>query len=149
MDLTTSRDIELLTDVPPAIGELREVATNLYWARLPLPMRLNHVNLWFMREGDALREGDAWLVVDAGLDAPSCRDAWEKLIDGPRLGFRCAGSSSPMAIPTMSDLPAGSPSVSIPRSTRHARNGCSPIGGASGRAAPSAKACSASSCRMG
>jgi glyoxylase-like metal-dependent hydrolase (beta-lactamase superfamily II) len=87
MDMTTSRDIELLTDVPPAIGELREVATNLYWARLPLPMRLNHVNLWFMREGDARREGDAWLVVDAGLDAPSCRDAWEKLIDGPLAGL--------------------------------------------------------------
>jgi glyoxylase-like metal-dependent hydrolase (beta-lactamase superfamily II) len=81
MDLTTSRDIELLTDKPPAPGELREVATNLYWARLPLPMRLNHVNLWFMREGEA------WLVVDAGLDAKPCREAWEKLIAGPLAGL--------------------------------------------------------------
>ena len=79
MDLTTSREIELLTDAPPAPGELIEVASNLYWARLPLPIRLNHVNLWFMRED----EGEGWLVVDAGLDAPSCRDAWEELIDGP------------------------------------------------------------------
>jgi glyoxylase-like metal-dependent hydrolase (beta-lactamase superfamily II) len=80
MDLTTSRDIELVTDTPPAPGELREVAPNLHWARLPLPMRLNHVNLWFMREADG------WLVVDAGLDAKMCREAWEALLAGPLEG---------------------------------------------------------------
>ncbi|SED30827.1 Glyoxylase, beta-lactamase superfamily II [Rhizobiales bacterium GAS188] len=80
MDLTTSRDIELLTETPPAPGELREVAPNLLWARLPLPMRLNHVNLWFMREDDG------WVVVDAGLDTQMCRDAWEKLLAGPLAG---------------------------------------------------------------
>ena len=77
MDLTTSGDIELLTDTPPEPGELREIAPDLHWARLPLPMRLNHVNLWFMREGRG------WLVVDAGLDAPMCRETWERLISGP------------------------------------------------------------------
>ncbi len=82
MDLTTGRDIELLTDTPPRPGELIEVAPNLHWARLPLPMRLNHVNLWFMREGDG------WLVVDAGLDAPMCRDAWEALLAGPLAGLK-------------------------------------------------------------
>jgi glyoxylase-like metal-dependent hydrolase (beta-lactamase superfamily II) len=87
MDLTTSREVELLTDAPPAPGELIEVASNLYWARLPLPIRLNHVNLWFMREDEGKEQGEGWLVVDAGLDAPSCRDAWEKLINGP-LGGR-------------------------------------------------------------
>jgi glyoxylase-like metal-dependent hydrolase (beta-lactamase superfamily II) len=81
MDLTTSRDIELLTDTAPLPGELREIAPDLFWARLPLPMRLNHVNLWFMREGDA------WLVVDAGLDAKMCRDAWEALLAGPLAGL--------------------------------------------------------------
>ena len=83
MDLTTSREIELLTDVPPEPGELIEVASNLYWARLPLPIRLNHVNLWFMREGEECGQSEGWLVVDAGLDAPLCRDAWEKLLAGP------------------------------------------------------------------
>jgi glyoxylase-like metal-dependent hydrolase (beta-lactamase superfamily II) len=82
MDLTTGRDIELLTDKPPSPGELRQIAANLLWARLPLPMRLNHVNLWFMREGDA------WLVVDAGLDAPLCREAWEALLAGPLAGLK-------------------------------------------------------------
>ena len=77
MDLMTSRAIELLTETPPPTGELREIAPNLFWARLPLPMRLNHVNLWFMREEDG------WLVVDAGLDAAVCRDAWKALLAGP------------------------------------------------------------------
>jgi glyoxylase-like metal-dependent hydrolase (beta-lactamase superfamily II) len=82
MDLTTGRDIELLTDTPPKPGELREIAPDLLWARLPLPMRLNHVNLWFMREGDG------WLVIDAGLDAPMCREAWEALLAGPLGGLK-------------------------------------------------------------
>ncbi|MBV8426725.1 MAG: MBL fold metallo-hydrolase [Hyphomicrobiales bacterium] len=85
MDLTTSRDIELLTEAPPPPGELIEVASNLYWARLPLPIRLNHVNLWFMREHAT--HGEGWLVVDAGLDAPTCREAWEKLLAGPLRGL--------------------------------------------------------------
>jgi glyoxylase-like metal-dependent hydrolase (beta-lactamase superfamily II) len=82
MDLTTDRDIELLTDTPPRPGELREITSGLYWARLPLPMRLNHVNLWFMREGAG------WLVVDAGLDDKMCRDAWEALLAGPLQGLK-------------------------------------------------------------
>jgi len=80
MDLTTGRDIELLAEAPPLPGELKEIAPNLHWARVPLPMRLDHVNIWLMREGDG------WLAVDAGLDAPMCRDAWEKLLAGPLAG---------------------------------------------------------------
>jgi glyoxylase-like metal-dependent hydrolase (beta-lactamase superfamily II) len=81
MDARTKDEVELLTDTFPAPGEVREVAGGLLWARLPLPMRLNHVNLWLMREDDG------WLVIDAGLDSRMCRDAWEALLAGPLRGL--------------------------------------------------------------
>jgi glyoxylase-like metal-dependent hydrolase (beta-lactamase superfamily II) len=58
----------------PAPGETRTVAEGLLWMRLPLPMALNHVNLW------ALRDGDGWTVVDTGLRTPESQAAWERAL---------------------------------------------------------------------
>ncbi len=66
---------------PPAEGEVIEIAEGLLWARMPLPMRLNHVNVY------ALDEGDGWTLVDTGLDTPRSREIWRALIAGP-LGAR-------------------------------------------------------------
>jgi glyoxylase-like metal-dependent hydrolase (beta-lactamase superfamily II) len=65
----------------PAWGESVAVAGGVHWVRLPLPFRLNHVNIWLI-EGD-----DGWTVVDTGLDDDLTRALW----DGPltrRLGDR-------------------------------------------------------------
>lgn len=69
---------------PPALGEAREVADGALWMRLPLPMRLDHVNVY------ALDDGDGWTLVDTGLDTSACRAAWERLRTGP-LGGRRVG----------------------------------------------------------
>ncbi len=65
---------------PPAPGEAIEVAPGVLWARMPLPMRLDHVNVY------ALDDGDAWTVVDTGFRGKAAREAWEALIDGPLSG---------------------------------------------------------------
>lgn len=59
---------------PPRAGEAREVAPGLFWARLPLPFRLNHVNVWL------LREDDGWTVIDTGCATPAILSAWEALL---------------------------------------------------------------------
>ena len=59
---------------PPRTGEAREVAPGLFWARLPLPFRLNHVNVWL------LREEDGWTVIDTGCATPDILAAWETLL---------------------------------------------------------------------
>ncbi len=67
---------------PPAPGEAVAVAEGVLWARLPLPMAgLDHVNLY------ALDDGDAWTLVDTGLDWAAGRAALEALLAGP-LGAR-------------------------------------------------------------
>jgi hypothetical protein len=54
---------------PPQPGQTIEVAPGLLWARIPLPFRLDHVNVY------AIDDGVGWTVVDAGLDDQRGRDA--------------------------------------------------------------------------
>ncbi|AZQ67753.1 MBL fold metallo-hydrolase [Silicimonas algicola] len=65
---------------PPGLGEVIEVAEGVLWARMPLPMALDHVNVY------ALDDGDAWTLVDTGLNSSACRSGWEALLSGPLAG---------------------------------------------------------------
>ena len=65
---------------PPGPGEAFEAAPGVLWARVPLPFRLDHVNVYF------LDDGDGWAVVDTGIDGPDARAAWEALLFGPLSG---------------------------------------------------------------
>lgn len=65
--------------VPEAGGAL-EVADGVLWMRLPLPMQLNHINVY------AVRDNDGWAVVDTGLRTPPTVEAWEALLTGPLCG---------------------------------------------------------------
>ncbi|SLN53563.1 MBL fold metallo-hydrolase [Pseudooctadecabacter jejudonensis] len=61
----------------PAEGEAVQVADGVLWMRLPLPMALDHVNVY------ALDDGDGWTVIDTGFDTRKTRAIWGKLLDGP------------------------------------------------------------------
>jgi glyoxylase-like metal-dependent hydrolase (beta-lactamase superfamily II) len=68
--------------VPPQPGEAIEIRPGVLWARFPLPFRLDHVNVYLIEDGDGLA------LVDAGIDNPLSRAAWEALLAGPLLGRR-------------------------------------------------------------
>ncbi|MEO1468449.1 MAG: MBL fold metallo-hydrolase [Pseudomonadota bacterium] len=57
---------------PPAHGEAVEVADGVLWTRLPLPMALDHVNLYALDDG-----AEGWTLVDTGLDWARGRAALE------------------------------------------------------------------------
>ena len=61
----------------PGAAEAVEIADGILWLRLPLPMKLDHVNV------DALDEGEHWTLVDTGMDLASGREAWAALLAGP------------------------------------------------------------------
>ena len=65
---------------PPAPGEAVEIAEGVLWTRLPLPMRLDHVNAYL------LDDGDGWTVVDTGFRGAKTREAWDALRAGPLAG---------------------------------------------------------------
>ena len=70
---------------PPEIGKAIEVAEGILWMRLPLPMALNHVNVYAIREY-SLNE-DGWTLIDTGFDTKKSRLIWEGLLKGPLLGL--------------------------------------------------------------
>ncbi|MEM1101533.1 MAG: MBL fold metallo-hydrolase [Pseudomonadota bacterium] len=61
---------------PPHPGTGVEVAEGVLWLRLPLPMALDHVNLY------AFDEGDSWTLIDAGMRWPKGGAALETLRSG-------------------------------------------------------------------
>nr|WP_328701214.1 MBL fold metallo-hydrolase [Arenibacterium arenosum] len=67
-------------ETPPAQREATEVAPGVLWMRLPLPMKLDHVNIY------ALDDGDGWTVIDTGFDTGTTRRIWGDLLAGPLAG---------------------------------------------------------------
>jgi glyoxylase-like metal-dependent hydrolase (beta-lactamase superfamily II) len=61
----------------PPTGEAVGVAPGVYWLRMPLPMALDHINLW------ALQDGNGWTLVDTGMQTSQVAAAWESVLQGP------------------------------------------------------------------
>lgn len=61
---------------PPPPGGTIEVAPGILWARLALPFRLDHVNIYF------IDDGDGWTLIDTGLGNKKTQAAWQPLLDG-------------------------------------------------------------------
>ena len=59
----------------PAPGTVREVAPGVYWLRMPLPMALDHINLYLL-EDDA-----GWWVVDTGFGMGPTQSHWEQIFE--------------------------------------------------------------------
>jgi glyoxylase-like metal-dependent hydrolase (beta-lactamase superfamily II) len=69
-------DLKFTVQRPPAYGELTDVLPGLYWIRLPVPLRLNHVNCWL------LDDGPGWTLVDCGMNTDDIFEIWDKLWRG-------------------------------------------------------------------
>jgi glyoxylase-like metal-dependent hydrolase (beta-lactamase superfamily II) len=67
---------------PPIAGSLIEIAPGVQWFRLPLPYRLDHVNIYL------IRDDDGWTVLDTGLGTDACQAVWEAVLSGPLAGQR-------------------------------------------------------------
>jgi glyoxylase-like metal-dependent hydrolase (beta-lactamase superfamily II) len=64
----------------PAEGEAIAVVPGIWWMRLPLPMALDHVNVY------ALDDGDGWTIVDTGFFSKRSVAIWEGLLQGALKG---------------------------------------------------------------
>jgi glyoxylase-like metal-dependent hydrolase (beta-lactamase superfamily II) len=66
----------------PETGAVMEVAPGILWTRIPLPFRLNHVNVYL------IEDGDGWAVLDTGISNQATRDLWLALANGALAGRR-------------------------------------------------------------
>ena len=59
----------------PGPGEVQKVAPGVFWIRMPLPFRLNHINLWL------IEDTDGWTLIDTGMAMDEARNAWSRIIE--------------------------------------------------------------------
>ena len=65
--------IEYLFEDVPEPAELREVAPGVFWLRMPLPMALDHINLYL------LEDTDGWWLIDTGISYGATEELWEQV----------------------------------------------------------------------
>ena len=65
---------------PPVPGHPIEVAPGILWLRIPLPIRLNHVNVY------VFEDDGGWTIFDTGMADEGCREAWDKALAGALSG---------------------------------------------------------------
>ena len=84
------------------MGGLIAVAPGIKWLRMPLPFRLDHINLYL------LEDGEGWTVVDAGIGLDRTRELMAGRASTPSwAASRSRGCSSPTSTPTTWATPTG------------------------------------------
>ncbi len=78
----TDAALQFPASEPPAPGAVIEMAPGILWARIPLPFRLNHINVYL------IDDGDGWAILDTGIGNDATRAVWEALASGPLAGRR-------------------------------------------------------------
>ncbi len=76
----TSSRVRTAFATPPAAGEWQEVAEGVFWARVALPFRLNHVNVYL------IDDGSSWNIVDTGIANKHAEETWDRLLNGRMAG---------------------------------------------------------------
>ncbi|WP_449192877.1 MBL fold metallo-hydrolase [Thauera sp.] len=66
--------IEFPHEAPTPDGAAVTLAPGVLWVRMPMPMQLDHINVYL------LRDGDGWFIVDTGLNTERTRALWDEVM---------------------------------------------------------------------
>lgn len=67
-------DLVYPSETPPP-GGVMEIAPGIHWIRMPLPGRLDHVNLWI------LEDTSGWVLVDVGINNSVTAAVWDHVFN--------------------------------------------------------------------
>ena len=77
MDTLSRRGFDPLTykfeDQVPRPGNVTQIADGVFWVRMPMGGRLDHINVWL------LRDGDGWTIVDTGIFDEKVKQHWRDI----------------------------------------------------------------------
>ncbi len=65
--------------LPPPGGTI-EVTPGVHWLRMPLPFKLDHINLWLVEDGDG------FAIVDCGIARDEVKALWQQVWDATLKG---------------------------------------------------------------
>lgn len=66
------------TEIPEP-GTLQEVASGIFWLRMPLPFDLDHINLYLLEDNQNGQDGYA--LIDTGIGTRKTEQLWDTLLD--------------------------------------------------------------------
>ncbi len=69
-------------ETPPDTAQTQEVAPGIHWLRLPLPIKLNHINVYLLEDDEGL------ILFDTGFDTEQLREIWSSVLANRQLGKR-------------------------------------------------------------
>ncbi|MBR73209.1 MAG: MBL fold metallo-hydrolase [Rhodospirillaceae bacterium] len=58
----------------PKSGTIEYLESGIWWIRMPLPMALDHINLWL------LEDKDSFTIIDTGVCSEESKNVWEKIL---------------------------------------------------------------------
>lgn len=61
-------------EAPASDGSRVDIAPGIVWIRMPMPIPLDHINVYL------LRDDDGWVVVDTGLHTDEAKAIWERVV---------------------------------------------------------------------
>lgn len=90
-DLPQARPLRFPFAMPGANGVPVDVAPGIRWIRMPMPFRLDHINVYLVRADGG------WLIVDTGLNNKATQALWRNVFaqlppDEPIVGVLCTHS---------------------------------------------------------
>lgn len=71
--LSAPRRLQFVDVAPPQQGQAVVIAPGVRWCRIPLPIDLNHINVWLIDHADGC------VLVDTGMASPVGETAWQAL----------------------------------------------------------------------
>ena len=80
--MSSERRLDFPLDIVPKVGSLTYLNDHVRWIRMPLPMSLNHINLWGLGSSDNLT------LVDTGMHLDDTKNAWINLIKEQNLTIK-------------------------------------------------------------
>ena len=76
MEANNQKKLEYPFSNRPKDGELLNVKGGIHWLRMPLPIALNHINLWLI-EGN-----DGFTIIDSGMSTDEAKGIWRNIFNG-------------------------------------------------------------------
>lgn len=72
--ITDSQSLTFPFDAPE-FGKLVQIHNDILWLRLSLPYKLDHINLYL------LKDGDGWCLIDTGMGTNTSKRLWQSVIE--------------------------------------------------------------------
>ncbi|PSL10852.1 glyoxylase-like metal-dependent hydrolase (beta-lactamase superfamily II) [Marinobacterium halophilum] len=67
--------LEYPFEKPTESCQLVAISAGVFWARIPMPMALDHINVY------VLEDSKGWYLIDTGLNTEASKAAWKELAD--------------------------------------------------------------------